>query len=78
MEWGGGMAGIQTSIHLEGYMDDIYWARDVWAILITLIVQCPQPEPANWWFDDHAHQRLRPVQCTCEADGKINLNEIYH
>jgi hypothetical protein len=30
MEWGGCLAGIQSAIHLRGYMDDIYWARDVW------------------------------------------------
>jgi hypothetical protein len=29
MEWGGGLTGIQTAIHLGGYMDDIYWARDI-------------------------------------------------
>ena len=33
-------------------------------------------EPANSWFGDHAHRRLRPIQRTCEADGII-LNEIY-
>ena len=26
---------------------------------------------------DNAHQRLCSVCCTCETDGKINLNEIY-
>ena len=39
--------------------------------------RCRQLEPANLWFGDHAHQRLHFVQCTCEADDKINLNEIY-
>jgi hypothetical protein len=33
---------------------------------------------ANSWFDDHANRQLRSVYCTCETDGKINLNEIYH
>jgi len=28
MEWGGGLVGIQTAIHLGGNMDGIYWARD--------------------------------------------------
>ena len=74
MEWGGGLAGIQTAIHLEGNMDGIYWARDLRAVLT---VWRRQPEPANLWFDDHAHWRLRPVQRIYEADGKINLNEIY-
>ena len=78
MEWGGDLAGIQTAIHLGGYMDGIDWAHDVWAVLTTLTVWCRQPEPENSWFSDHVHQRPRPVQCTCEADGKINLNEIYH
>ena len=32
---------------------------------------------ANSWFGDHANWRLRYVCCTCETDGKINLNEIY-
>jgi len=77
MEWGGSLTGIQTAIHLRRYMDDIYWARDVWAVLTALIVWCQQPEPANSLFGDHAHRRLYPVQRTCEADGKINLNEIY-
>jgi len=78
MEWGGGLARIQTAIHLGRYMGGIYWARDVWAVLTALTVRSWQPEPANSWFGDHAQRRLRPVQRTCEADGKINLNEIYH
>jgi hypothetical protein len=77
MEWGGGLAGIQTAIHLEGNMYDIYWTRDLRAVLTTLIVQRRQPETANSWFGDHAHWRIRPIQRTCKADGKINFNEIY-
>jgi hypothetical protein len=45
MEWGGGLARIQTAIHLGGYMDDIYLARDIWAVLTRLTVRCWQPEP---------------------------------
>jgi hypothetical protein len=59
-------------------MATIYWARDVWAVHTMLTVRCWQPEPANSWFGDNAHRRLRSVCCTCETDGKINLNEIYH
>jgi hypothetical protein len=55
MEWGGGLAGIQTAIHLGGNMDDIYWARDLRAALTTLTVRRQQPEPTNSWFGDHAH-----------------------
>ena len=32
---------------------------------------------ANSWLGDNAHWQLRSVCCTCETDGKINLNEIY-
>jgi len=77
MESGGGLAGIQTAIHLGRYMGGIYWARDIWAVLTALTIQSRQPELANSWFGDHAHRRLRPVQRICKADGKINLNEIY-
>jgi len=77
MEWGGGLAGIQTTIHLGEYMDGIYWARDLRAILTAITVRRQQPEPANSWFDDHAHRRLRPIQRTCKVDGKINFNELY-
>jgi hypothetical protein len=77
MEWGGRLAGIQTAIHLGGNMDDIYWARDLRAVLTALTVQCRQPEPENSWFGDHAYWRIRPIQRTCKADGKINFNEIY-
>ena len=77
MEWGGGLVGIQTAIHLGRYMGGIYWARDVWAVLTMLTVWHRQSEPENSWFGDHAHQRLCPVQRTFKADGKINLNKIY-
>jgi len=77
MEWGGGLAGIQTAIHLGENMDGIYWARDLRAILTALTVRRQQPEPSNSWFGDHAHWRIRPIQRTCKADGKINFNEIY-
>jgi len=77
MEWGGGLAGIQTTIHLGGYMDGIYWVRDLRAILTAITVRRQQPEPANSWFGDHAHRRLCPIQRTCKADGKINFNELY-
>jgi len=55
-------------------------SRDIWTQYIEHVTSkqfARQLEPANSWFGDHAHRRLRPVQCTCEADGKINLNEIY-
>jgi len=55
MEWGGGLAGIQTVIHLGGNMDGIYWASDLRAVLMALTIWCRQPEPANSWFGDHAH-----------------------
>jgi len=77
MEWGGGLAGIQTAIHLGGNMDGIYWARDLRAVLTVLTVRLRQPEPANSWFGNHAHWQIRPIQRTCKADGKINFNEIY-
>ena len=77
MEWGGGLAGIQTAIHLGRYMDGIYWAHDVWAVHTVLIVRRQQSEPVNSWFGDHAHRWLRLIQRTCKADGKINFNEIY-
>ena len=77
MEWGGGLAGIQTAIHLGRYMDGMYWARDLRAVLTTLTIQRQQLEPANSWFGDHSHRQLRPIQRTCKADGKINFNEIY-
>jgi hypothetical protein len=32
---------------------------------------------ANSWFGDHANRWLRSICCTCETNGKINLNEIY-
>jgi hypothetical protein len=76
MEWGGGLAGIQTAI--GGNMDGIYWARDLGAVLTALTVRRRQPEPENSWFGDHAHLQIRPIQHTCKADGKINFNEIYH
>jgi hypothetical protein len=72
MEWGGGLAGIQTTIHIERYMGGIYWACDVWAVLTALTVWRRQPEPTNSWFGDHAHQRLRPVQRTWNI-SLINL-----
>ena len=77
MEWGGGLAGFQTAINLGRYMDDIYWARDLRAVLTVLTVQRQQPELANSWLGDHAHRWLCPVQHICKADGKINFNEIY-
>jgi hypothetical protein len=77
MEWGGGLAGIQTAIHIGGNMDSIYWAHDLKAVLTMLTVRRQQPEPVNLWFGDHAHWQIRPIQCTCKADGKINFNEIY-
>ena len=33
-----------------------------------------QTESANSWLGDNAHRRLRSVCCTCETNGKINLN----
>jgi hypothetical protein len=54
-------------------MAAIYPARDM-----TLKVRYRQPEPTNSWFGDHAHRRLRSVYRTCEADGNINFNKIYH
>jgi hypothetical protein len=39
MEWGGGLAGIQTAIHFGRNMDDIYWAHDLKAVLTVLTVQ---------------------------------------
>jgi len=69
MEWGGGLAGIQTAM---------YWARDLRAILTALTVRRQQSEPTNSWFSDHAHRWLCPIQRTCKADGKINFDEIYH
>jgi hypothetical protein len=77
MEWGGGLAGIQTAIHLGRYMDGIDWAHDLRVVLTALIVRGRQQKPANSWFGDHAHRQLRPVQRTCKVDGKINFNEIY-
>jgi len=79
MESGGGLAGIQTAIHLGGNMDGIYWARDLRAVLTALTVRHrqPEPEPENSWFGDHSHWRIRPIQRTYKADGKINFNEIY-
>jgi hypothetical protein len=71
------LAGIQTAIQIGGNMDNIYWARDLKAVLTMLTVWCQQPEPANSWFVDHAQWRIRPIQCTCKADGKIDFNEIY-
>jgi hypothetical protein len=46
-------------------------------LMQILTVRCWQPELANSWLGDNAHWRLRSVCCTCETDGKINLNEIY-
>ena len=77
MEWGGGLAGIQTAIHLGGNMNGIYWARDLRAVLTALTVRRQQPESANSWFGDHAHWRIHPIQRTCKVDGKINFTEIY-
>ena len=74
---GGGLAGIQTTIHLGGNMDDIDWARDLRAVLTALTVWRRQPESANSWFGDHAHQLLYCIHYTYEAVGKINFNEIY-
>jgi len=39
MEWGGGLAGIQTAIPLGGNMDGIYWARDLRAVHTALTVR---------------------------------------
>jgi len=75
--WGGSLAGIQTTIHLGGNMDGIYWARDLRAVLTALTVRHRQPEPENSWFGDDAHWRIHPIQRTCKTDGKINFNEIY-
>ena len=58
-------------------MSILSWTHNVWAVHTTLTVRCWQPESANSWLGDNAHRRLRSVFCTCETDGKINLNEIY-
>jgi hypothetical protein len=78
MEWSGSLAGIQTAIHLGENMDGIYLARDLRAVLTALTFRHQQQEPTNSWFGNHAHWRIRPIQRTCKANGKINFNEIYY
>jgi hypothetical protein len=58
-------------------MGVVYSAHDVRVVHTTLTVQCREPEPKNSRFGYHTHQQLRSIHCTCEAEGKINFNDIY-
>jgi hypothetical protein len=46
--------------------------------LWTTYIEHVTSERFSHWFGDDAHWWIRPIQCTCKTDGKINFSEIYH
>ena len=68
---------------LEGWNEVAVWreckppiiSRDIWTQYIEHMTSEQFAKRSQ--SGDPTHRRLRSVQCTCETDGKINLNEIY-
>ena len=69
---------------LEGWNEVAVWQEFkppfIWTAYIEHVTSERFTQRSHSGADNRNWQilvRLHPVQCTCEADGKINLNEIY-